>query len=265
MKPITRTRPALRRTALALALTGSLLAVGCATPPHGGPSPGHGVDTAARGVAHLMLSPLMIVAGLAEGLAALPYFLGGGVHEINAGLRDAQAQVDLETTYRHAYDRDLASVPPDGHTGRLFRDMDQATTHFRRVLEGYGVEEADRYLLTAVRSADRDGYTLYAVVYRADGASPAAGPRDRAVYRPAARDPAGRPQDTVVDWAGVPRTAIRTQKGQAILMTLAANSVLINRRSDDYWAAERRWLDGGYRDVVAERQRVLDARMGAAG
>ena len=59
--------------------------------------------------------------------------------------------------------------------------------------------------------------------------------QDDAFYQPYARDADGRPLDMVIDWAGVPRTSIRTQKGQAILMTLAANSVLINRRSDDYW------------------------------
>ena len=59
----------------------------------------------------------------------------------------------------------------------------------------------------------------------------------------------------------MPRTTIKTQKGQAILMTLAANSVLINRRSDGYWEIERRWLDGDYERIVAERKAQLDRRM----
>jgi|GEM_PF-5712313 len=68
----------------------------------------------------------------------------------------------------------------------------------------------------------------------------------------------------VIDCAGVPRTAIRTRKGHAIVMTLAADSVLVNRRSDDYREAQRRWLAGDFRGVVAERKREADRRMGRA-
>jgi hypothetical protein len=68
----------------------------------------------------------------------------------------------------------------------------------------------------------------------------------------------------VIDWAGVPRTTIKTQKGQAILMTLAANSVIINRRSDSYWDIEKRWIEGDYKSIVAERKAQLDRRMGGA-
>ena len=78
---------------------------------------------------------------------------------------------------------------------------------------------------------------------------------------PYSKDAKGRPLDLVIDWAGVPRTSIRSQKGQAILMTLAANSVLINRRSDEYWNAERVWKNGGYQRIVNDRKAVLDRRM----
>jgi len=262
----------MNKLALVTAITAALLSFGCAVPPERGPSPEHGLETAAQGAAHLMISPFMIVAGLIEGIASLPYFLGTGVHELNDGFQEAQASVNLDTTYRHAYGKPLAEVPSNGDTGRIFRDMDEATAHFQRVLRGYGVTDADRYLLTAVRSADRDGYTRYAVIHRetrsvrvAGGTSRVLTPSDRDYYRPYALDADGRSVDTVVDWAGVPRTAIRTQKGQAILMTLAANSVLINRRSDDYWPVEQRWQAGKYRQVVNERKVYLDARLGLPG
>ena len=71
-----------------------------------------------------------------------------------------------------------------------------------------------------------------------------------------------RVADTVIDWAGVPRRTVGTQRGQAILMTLAANSVLINRRSDDYWNAENAWYQGRHKAVVADRQAYLDERLG---
>ena len=69
----------------------------------------------------------------------------------------------------------------------------------------------------------------------------------------------------IIDWAGVPRSSIRTQKGQAVLMTIAANSVLMNRRSDEYWGAESQWVSGRYRDIVAERDGYLKKRMGLTG
>ncbi len=248
----------MKRKLLTLAVASAVWLTGCAAPGNPrGPSPEHGLQTFGEGVAHMMLSPFMIVAGLVEGIAALPYFLGEGVHEINRGMREANASVSLDETYRYAYDKPLAQVPDDGDTGRVFRDMDEATAHFQKVLRGYGVEEYRNYLLTAIRNADREGYTLYAVVYRpsatvrvADKFNPGRvvtlGPDDRAYYRPYAEGADGRPLDRVIDWAGVPRTSIRTQKGQAILMTLAANSVLLNRRSDEYWGAERRWTGGAF-------------------
>ena len=94
-----------------------------------------------------------------------------------------------------------------------------------------------------------------------DGRIVTLNPGDDAFYRPYKRDAEGRPLDMVIDWAGVPRASIRTQKGQAILMTLAANSVLINRRSDDFWAAETRWRAGAYTQIATERKAVLDRRM----
>ena len=48
-------------------------------------------------------------------------------------------------------------------------------------------------------------------------------------------------------------------------MTLAANSVLSRKRSEDYWEAQRRWIAGDYRAVVREREAYLRARMGTNG
>ncbi|HEY5789916.1 MAG TPA: hypothetical protein VIX81_04775 [Gammaproteobacteria bacterium] len=224
-------------------------------------------------MAYLMMSPFLIVAGLLEGIGSLPYFLAGDLHEMNESMMNANTRVTLDQTYRQAYDTPLAEVPKSGDTGKVFRHMAEATPHFQQVLRGYGVEDADKYYLTAIRTADRDGYTLYGVIYREsptitvrDKENPqrvlTLGKRDRAFWQPYAEDADGRPLDTVIDWAGVPRSSIRTQKGQAILMTLAANSVLVNRRSDDYWAVESRWTGGGYLAIVNERKGYLDKRLG---
>jgi len=250
------------------------LIAGCATPGHdNGPSPEHGLETSATGFANLVMSPFLIVAGLIEGIATLPYFLAHDIHDMNEAMMNADTLVSLDETYQHAYDTPLADVPKSGDTGKVFRHMAEATPHFQRVLRGYGVEDADNYYLTAIRTADRDGYTLYGVIYREtktirvrDKANPqrvrTLSKRNRAFWQPYSEDADGRPLDSVIDWAGVPRTSIRTQKGQAILMTLAANSVLMNRRSDDYWAAEPRWIGGSYLDIVTDRKSYLDRRLG---
>ena len=223
---------------------------------------------------YLVASPLLILAGLLEGIVTAPYLLNADLHEMNRNMVRANTRVSFDETYQYAYDRRLADVPESGDTGQAFRHMSEATPHFQNVLKGYGVEDYDRYLLTAVRTADRAGYTLYAVVYRParevrifDESNRArmVAPGDPSYYRPFQQDANGQPLDVVIDWAGVPRTTIKTQKGQAILMTLAANSVLINRRSDEYWIAERRWVAGDYEGVVAERKVDIDRRMDLAG
>jgi hypothetical protein len=255
---------------MAIPFLAATLLVGCAAPQRGGPSPEHGFSTFGQGLGHLVLSPFMIAAGLLEGVSTVPYFISTDLHEMNRAMVEANAQVDLERTYEYAYKEKIADVPASGDTGKVFRHLSAATEHFQRVLKGYGVEDYDRYILTGIRTADREGYTLYAVVYRPEAVvqvqqgevTRALEPRHFDYYKPILRDASGRPMDVIIDWAGVPRTTIRTQKGQAILMTIAANSVLMNRRSDDYWAVEERWLAGEYKDIVAERKRYLDKRMG---
>jgi len=225
------------------------------------------------GLGQLILSPLMVVAGLLEGIAALPVFLGSGVHELNRELVAANARITLDDVYRGAYDTPLKDVADNGDTGTVFREMRSATVHFQSMLHRQGVDDADHYLLTAVRTADRNGYTLYAVIRRPPGSIKvqsrngstvmrALSPVDLDYYRPYARDTQGRALDEVVDWAGLPRTAIATQKGQAILLNLAANAVLNRKRRNEYWRMEQRWVAGDYRVIAETRQNALRARMG---
>ncbi len=264
----------MKRIVISLLIAGLLTA--CAPPRADGPSPEHGFDTAGAGIGNLILAPFMIVAGLLEGLSTLPYFIAADLHQMNRAMVEANTNVDLERTYEYAYQESIENVPASGETGKVFRHLSEATHHFQNVLKGYGVEDYQRYLLTGIRTADRDGYTLYAVIYRPSNTIRVydkftrsrvdlTGSGDRRYYQPFERDANGRPLDVVIDWAGVPRTSIKTQKGQVILMTLAANSVLVNRRSDDYWDVEHRWVAGEYKTIVAERKAYLDKRMGLSG
>ena len=246
----------------------TLLVTGCVSPRAGEPSPARGLGQA---LGYLVFSPVLIIAGLFEGIATAPYLINADLHDMNREMEKADTNVTLDETYQYAYGRRLDTVPTSGSTGKVFRHMSEATAHFRNVLRGYGVADYDRFILTAVRTADQAGYTLYGVVYRParqirildqNSRVRLVSPGDRSYYKPYERDASGQPLDVVIDWAGVPRTTIKTQKGQAILMTLAANSVLINRRSDSYWDIEKRWIEGDYNRIVSERKAQLDRRMG---
>lgn len=253
---------------LALALSASLLTA-CAPPRDGANGP-NAVAVLGTGIGFLVATPLFIAVSLVEGLSALPYLESADLHEVDREMRASGSQVDIKRTYQYAYQQRLDSVPSNGDTGQMFYNMHDATQHFREVLRGYGVENPQEYLLTAIRTADRQGYTLYAVIHRPAGVvriSSRSGPRvlhtgQQAYYQPWRINSAGQAQDTVIDWAGVPRKSIGTQKGQAIMMTLAANAVLLNRRSDDYWQIEQRWMRGEHRQIVNQRKTYLEGRLG---
>ena len=263
----------MKRTIIYIACASLLTACGSAHQSRVNPE--HGFETAGIGLGHLLLSPLMIVAGLLEGIAALPMLLGSGLHEINRELVAADAQITLDDVYRDVYNTPLEDVAADGDTGTLFREMRSATMYFQSMLQRQGVEDADRYLLTAVRTADKSGYTLYAVVRRSantikvrsqpnSSTARLLGPVDLDYYHPYEHDAQHRNVDEIVDWAGLPRHTIGTQKGQAILFNLAANSVLNGKRSKGYWRVEQRWMAGEFRHIAETRQNTLRARMGVS-
>ncbi|UCG07099.1 MAG: hypothetical protein JSV83_00110 [Desulfobacterales bacterium] len=245
----------------------------CAAPNQQGPSPEHGMSSALQGLAHLVLSPLQIAAGLLEGIASVPYFLTTSIHEVNRGMVEAQAQVALDDTYEAAYGTKLTDVPESGDTGEVFRRMKHATESFQKVLKTYGIHDAERYILTSIDTANKEGFTLFAVVYRPadsiqvfDKYNPSSArnfeKQDRLFYEPFQKDANGRTLDEIVDWAAMPREDIKTQKAQAILITLAANSVIEGKKSPDYWENERRWIAGQFREITNARLAAVRNRMG---
>jgi hypothetical protein len=246
-------------------VAGCLLLSACAAPQQGGgPDVERGLISIFKGVAHLVLAPVQIAAGLVEGVAALPYYAGTGVHAINEGLMMAQAKVSLDDTYEAAYGKRLNQVSAEGDTGEVFRRMKHATEYFQKVLKQYGIRQPENYILTSIDTANKDNFTLFAVVYRAtkvievvdkyDGKTVRRyTSEDRLFYEPFERDLSGRPLDTIVDWAGIPVESYNTQKQQALLLTLAANSVVAEKRRADYWAAERQWIAGAFADIVRKQ------------
>jgi len=253
-------------------MTALVIFLACAAPNEQGPSPGHGASSAMQGIAHLILSPLQIAAGLLEGIASVPYFLSTNIHEVNRGMVEAQAKIGLDDTYEAAYGTKLADVPESGDTGEVFRRMKHATERFQKVLNAYGVNNPERYILTSIDTANKEGFTLFAVVYRPevsirvfDKYNPSIvrnfTKQDRLFYESFEKDVNGRTLDEIVDWAAMPREDIKTQKAQAILITLAANSVVEAKKSPEYWEIERRWFAGQFQQITTERLIAVRKRM----
>jgi len=235
-----------------------------------GPPPATTSASADRDLAAATIFTQMALVGGAPGLIMLPLLMAIDVHAANSAMEQANSQATLAQTYQFVYDRDLGRVGDSGSTGQVFRDMKGATMHFRELLRGHGVAFPQNFVLVKVGTADSKGYTLYALVHRpaqtirirdAAGRIFTLTERDDAFYRPYRTDINGQLLDVPIDWAGVPRTTIATQKGQALLMTLAANSVLLNAKADEFWSIEKRWRQGDYRRIVAERQAEIERRM----
>jgi hypothetical protein len=237
-----------------------------------GPNTESGLKSALSGIAHLVLSPIQIAAGFAEGVSSLPYYMSTNIHDINQGLVDAQASITLDDTYDSAYGRRLSEAGENGETGEVFRRMKHATKSFQAVLKRYGVFEAERYILTSIDTANNDGYTLFAVVYRPFDSIRVADKydglktrhftkEDRLFYEPFQKNIDGQPLDTIVDWAGLPREYVKTQKGQSLLITLAANAVANRKIRSDYWENETRWIDGDYLDIVEKQLNAVRQNM----
>jgi len=244
----------------------------CAVPPKQGPSVERGFSSAFIGLGQLLLSPLQIAAGLLEGIASVPYYLATNLQTLNQGLVAAQADITLDDTYESAYGKRLANVPENGDTGVVFNRMKHATQFFQKVLKQYGVHNASSYILTSIEENSNE-HVLFAVVYRPtnsikvvdkyDGHNMRSfSVSDRLFYEPFAIDVNGKSLDMVIDWAAFPSHYIKTQKAQAILLTLAANSVLNEKKSPDYWTIEKRWLAGQTDDIVKERTLDMNQRMG---
>jgi hypothetical protein len=173
------------------------------------------------------LSPFQIAAGLLEGIASVPYFLSTDLRAINQGLIKAQAKITLNDTYQ------LVS----SNTNIIFKTMKQATSVFQELLKKKNIYNHHYYILTAINEISGK-YMLLAVIYR--------------------------PIDSiqVIDWAALSTSSIQTKKAQAIVITLAANSVLNEKRMPEYWKIKKRWLAGDAREIIEQRTKDMNRRMG---
>lgn len=266
-------RHTLKRAGVAL-LTTLFLLTGCAYHP----GVERGMDTFGRGMANLILSPFMIVGGLAQGLAFLPYTIGMGLDDFNRALRDAQA-VTMDDAYRATFNvTSIADARVDQKTGEVAGEnfgfgryrpeaMLEATRAFQRLLVSQGMPEAKarHYVIVGDYSQTRTrGHILIAVVYRHTAMEPfrvaskqtgivTTFRADQMGWRsPYERDVNGQVIDEVIDWVGIEYAALKQDRLVATLMVIAAESVKSGKRSPDYWPAERRWIAGATTQVMAE-------------
>lgn len=250
----------------------TLLATGCVT--YDGQL---AMETFGRGLVGLILSPFMIVAGIAQGLAFLPYTIGTGLAELNRGLLQAQA-VTLDDSYKATFGVAIADPRVNQQTGEIAGEsglygryrpeaMSEATKAFQRLLVSQGMpeEKAQHYVLTGVYTHTRSrNHILLTVVYRHPGmqsfrvASKHTGiattfrPENMGWREAYERDVNGQIIDEVIDWAGIEYSLLRQDKIVATLMVLAAESVKTGKRSPDYWQVERRWMAGETTQIIQE-------------
>jgi hypothetical protein len=209
-------------------------------------------------------------------LAFLPDALGMALPELAQALRWADA-VALKDAYKAAFGVSLAARDVDQTTGDVRRRraygryrpevLGKVNRAFRRLLisQGMSAQSARKYVIVGDDThASTHGQVLLAVVLRHTRAAPfrarhkATGgvttldADHRAWYEAYDRDVNGQDIDEVIDWAPLPRDLLRRDKGIATLLVLASEAVKFDRRSSDYWQAERRWLDGDIATVVQQ-------------
>lgn len=250
---------------------------GCAT--GGAPNGRVATETFGQGIKNLLLSPLMIVSGIAQGIAFLPYTIGTGLAELNKGLLEANA-VPLDDSYKATFGLSMEDKKVDPKSGEITGQKGtygvyqpeaifEANRSLRRLLiqQGMPEKEAGNYVLTGnYRYAFSRNQMLLAIVYRPAGdqsirvAAKQTGiqttfrPDQRGWYEPYQRDLNGQPVDEIVDWVAMDYKILRQEKIVATLMVLSVESIKSGKRSPDYWQAETSWMAGDTAEVIRQSQ-----------
>src|SRR5262245_37414425 len=98
-------------------LLGTMVLAGCAT-PYGPPNGATAAQNVGRGLVNLVLAPFMIVAGIAQGLAFLPYMVGVGLGDLNKALAQANA-VPLDDSYKATFGVSVNDRRVDQQSGEV--------------------------------------------------------------------------------------------------------------------------------------------------
>lgn len=262
---------------ISAALATMMVLGGCAS--GGAPDGRVAANTFGQGVKNLILAPFMIVAGVAQGIAFLPYTVGTGLNELNKGLLQANA-VPLDDSYKATFGVSIADQRVDQNTGTV-KGQDEIYGQYRpeaifeanrslqRLLVSQGMpeKEAKNYILTGnYRYAFTRNQILLAIVHRTPGEQPfrvaakqtgivtTFRPDQRGWYEPYQRDVNGQPVDEVVDWVAMEYKLLRQQKVVATMMVLSVESIKSGKRSPDYWKVEGPWMAGETTEVIRQSQ-----------
>ena len=264
------------RIAGVLLMTLMVLA-GCATPGNGDGRVA--ANTFGQGVKNLFLSPFMIISGIAQGLAFLPYTLGTGLNDLNKGMLEANA-VPLDDSYKATFGVSIDDKRVDQQSGKIQNQPGQygryrsqaifeANAALQRLLVTQGMPEqtAKNYVLVGnYQYALTRGQILLAVVYRHPGEQPfrvaakqtgittTFRPGQRGWHEPYQRDVEGQPIDEVIDWAAIDYKLLREEKIVATLMVLAVEAIKSGKRAPEYWDTELPWRAGDTAKVMALSQ-----------
>jgi len=268
---------ALKRVTCA-ALARDFVLSSCAAPNYPGyQAAERGMQTFGTGLGNLILAPVMIVAGLLQGLAVLPYTVGLALNDVNRALLKAYA-VSLDDSYRAAYgvsisdprvDRETGQVKDGGFGSGRYRPgaLADASNAFQRLLVSQGMPEAvaRHYVVVADYTHTRSrGVILLAVVYRHSGTEPFQVSSKHTgivtMFRPEnlgwrsayERDINGQLIDEIINWTAIDYSSLQQDKLVATLMSIGTESVKSGRRAHEYWGAEQRWIAGQTKQGMAE-------------
>ncbi len=177
---------------------------------------------------HFVPTKLQIASGLLEGIAALPYLLNTPIRTINKALTEAQAEISLDKIYQVVYSKTFKEVPPvSGNTGIPYKGIKQSNKFLKKLLSqdySFKVLDNDQYILISLINKSKE----------------------------------------IIDWAALPKKYLQSQKAQAILLSLAANSILNDKRMPEYKEIETTWLKqkAAAREIVEQRFNEINQRMG---
>lgn len=215
-------------------------------------------------------------------LAFLPDALGMALTDLAHVLHGAKA-VSLNDAYKAAFGVSIAARHVDQRTGEVRGQqrvygrykpeaLAKTTRAFRRLLisQGMSHETARKYVLVGDHThAWTHGQVLLAVVLRHTRTAPfrarhkevslvtTLNADQRAWYEAYEQDVNGQVIDEVIDWAPLAYDVLHHDKAVATLLVLATEAVKFDKRSPDYWPAERRWLA----DDTTTVMRQSEARM----
>jgi hypothetical protein len=210
-------------------------------------------------------------------LAFLPDALGMALTELTQVLHWANA-VSLNDAYKATFGVSIAPRHVDETTGEVRSQrrgygrykpdaLSKTNRAFRRLLTSQGMsrETARKYVLVGdyIHASTR-GQVLLAVVlrhtrtaaFRARHKQTAIvttfNADQRAWYEAYERDVNGQVIDEVIDWAPLEYGVLGRDQAVATLLVLATEAVKFDKRSPDYWHAERQWLAGDTAAVMQQ-------------